>query len=240
MKQTTVALTLFLLIISARAGTLRDNFDDGNFLGWKLLGIPGRSQWFVKNGELVCISDPRKVVDDCKGTDLGIGDETWKDYEFSIQFKIEHTFRGRCRGLPYAAVGVNVRRHGPAIGRKHWVGIALGPQAIGVDWLWVSCQRWVLGTIRDIRNQPFFVRSGEWHTMRAVVNGKRHQMFIDDTKICDLQGDLPNKGIVDLWVRSREVHFDNVVITGNEIPDKNLAVSPKAKLTTTWGQIKDF
>ena len=44
---------------------------------------------------------------------------------------------------------------------------------------------------------------------------------------------------------STTVHFDDVVITGDDVPDMNMSgedmdfsVEPKAKYTTTWAAIK--
>ena len=52
-----VGTTLFLLLTSAWAGTLRDNFDDGNFEGGRLHKFADKTaQWSVEKGELICIS----------------------------------------------------------------------------------------------------------------------------------------------------------------------------------------
>jgi hypothetical protein len=46
-------------------------------------------------------------------------------------------------------------------------------------------------------------------------------------------------GTVALCVQDRVVHFDNVVVTGSEIPNVNMSpVEPTGKFTTTWGIIK--
>jgi len=34
-------------------------------------------------------------------------------------------------------------------------------------------------------------------------------------------------------------HFDNIVITGDDIPGNIAAVSASGKLATTWGSLKD-
>ena len=60
MRFTIIGLLLFLLVIPTWAGTLTDNFNDGNSDGWRLLkGDTGAglldetAQWTVKKGELV-------------------------------------------------------------------------------------------------------------------------------------------------------------------------------------------
>jgi len=43
-------------------------------------------------------------------------------------------------------------------------------------------------------------------------------------------------------VKNCEIHFDNFVITGDDIPDKNLGLSVESqgKLATTWAKIKQY
>jgi len=96
MKFTTIiGLMLLLVVTSVWAGTLTDNFDDGDFEGWRTFGgrvanllIDQSVQWGVEKGELVGIS---KNV--CTWANFfGVGDDTWKDYEFEFEFRIEKIF----------------------------------------------------------------------------------------------------------------------------------------------------
>ncbi|MBM3237570.1 hypothetical protein FJZ31_14870 [Candidatus Poribacteria bacterium] len=95
------------------------------------------------------------------------------------------------------------------------------------------------GNGQTIHNENFKTEVGKWHTLRFVVNGNSYEAFIDDEQICEFQTNLPDRGGAGLAAGNCEAHFDNVVITGDDIPDRNLSVEPKAKLTTTWGQIKN-
>lgn len=48
-------------------------------------------------------------------------------------------------------------------------------------------------------------------------------------------------GAAGLGLSNQTARFDNVVITGDSIPDSGgLSVDPKAKLATTWGSLKRF
>ena len=48
-------------------------------------------------------------------------------------------------------------------------------------------------------------------------------------------------GAAGLGLSNQTARFDNVVITGNSIPDSGgLSVTPKAKLATVWGSLKRF
>jgi hypothetical protein len=103
------------------------------------------------------------------------------------------------------------------------------------------CERGVQGNFALLRRGNFVIKKKEWHKLRIVANGNRYEMFIDDQPICNTETDLIDSGGAIMFARSGEYHFDNVVITGDAIPDKDLGlpVEPKAKLTTTWAEIKE-
>jgi hypothetical protein len=70
---------------------LRDNFDDGNAEGWRLFDVTttsGQVEWSVENGELVLRS--KNVCGRTSG--LIIDGDTWMDYKFECQFKMEQIF----------------------------------------------------------------------------------------------------------------------------------------------------
>lgn len=48
-------------------------------------------------------------------------------------------------------------------------------------------------------------------------------------------------GAAGLGLSNQTARFDNVVITGDSIPNSGgLSVTPKAKLATVWGRLKRF
>ncbi len=52
-------------------------------------------------------------------------------------------------------------------------------------------------------------------------------------------GGHPGKGTVALCVQDKIVHYDNAVITGEQIPNLNMSpVQPEDKLAITWGKLK--
>ena len=232
MKLTVGFLTLFLLVTSAGAGTLRDNFDDGNLDGWKLWQHGDQSaQWSVKDGELVCISENL-----CgRVSFLTIGDDSWRNYSVKTDFKIEKTFALGC-GTYWPTVIIASRTAEDAVR-----GVTVKITGQNNIWNICVCQEAVGGNIQGLPTVGCAtVREGEWHTMRILANEDSYEMFIDETKICEHKSDLVEKGIACVGARNCEVHFDNVAITGDEIPNLDLstAVSPQAKLANTWGKIK--
>lgn len=230
MKHLTIGLMVFLLVALVEAGTLTDNFEDGNFDEWKLMKIGDQAaKWSVEDGELVCVSKNACGI----ASTLMLGDNTWEDYEVECQFKLEQNFPAACRS---SAIGVGL--HAGDVDKVGIVslGVEISPNS-GAVW----CQAGVQGNIKRFpQKENLKIKEGEWYTMRVVANGNGYQMFIDDKLICDFKNDLPNKGNAMVWGRNCEAHFDNVVITGDDIPDKDLGlpVEPLAKLATMWAFLK--
>ena len=234
MKRTMVFLTLSLLVTEAWAGTLRDNFEDGDLDGWKFKAFGGRKQkgqCAARNGVMVCASKGEK------GFTIGayIGDwarsHRWKNYEFECQFMFPKTL---LPNLP--AIGFVVRNV-ELVGN---LSFQVSPAVRNL----IGCYRFVANKGKWMHLENFVTQAGKWYTVRIVVLEKSYKMFLDEKLICAFSSDLPDKGGIALAAGNCEVHFDNIVITGAKIPDldmKNvLAVSPRTKLTTTWGQIRAF
>jgi hypothetical protein len=235
MKFTMSFLTLFLLMTSAWAGTLRDNFDDGDLDGWKLWKLGDQTtQWSVKDGELVSTSQ-----NVCTWASiLMIGDYSWRDYEVKADFKVEQIFGLGCGSRSPSVL--TILRIAPDAMRGVNVLIQSGADKI-FDWCACQAATGVGGNVQTMQSiDCVTVKEGEWYTMRVVANGDNYEMFIDETKICEHKNALPKDGTAGVGAANCEVHFDNVVIKGDDIPNMDLsaAVSPKAKLAKTWGEIK--
>ena len=79
--------------------------------------------------------------------------------------------------------------------------------------------------------------------MKFQVNEETFTFWINDKQILeaiDEKFQFPTGG-VGLVLTAYTARFDNIVITGKGIPNKGrLSVSPRAKLATTWGNLKQF
>jgi len=244
MKCIVIGVVLCLLVSSAWAGTLTDNFDDGDFDGWRMFtGQAGGSlidqsvQWMVEKGELVGTSK-----DVCTwGGMFGIGDKTWKDYEFEFQFRIEKTFPtpAGCGRIGWPLVGFGVHYDNPSEFVVHGLDVVVLQR--GGVFNDVICERWFQGGWFDVAGVGT-ISIEEWHTAKIIADGNQYKMFVNDQLLCDATHNLPDAGAAVLLVKNAEVHFDNVKITGDDIPNKSLGlpVESKTKLATTWGNIKNF
>jgi len=72
-------------------------------------------------------------------------------------------------------------------------------------------------------------------------NGKKYSLKIDGKRVHEFTGTRFESGRGGIGLGGTEAHFDNVVITGDDIPNvgpSGYPVQPKAKLATSWGKLK--
>lgn len=85
------------------------------------------------------------------------------------------------------------------------------------------------------------LEENRWYTARIECEGNHYRMFLEDKLVFECEEGSPEDayGVAGFGVRNCEAHFDNIVITGDSIPDRSMtAVSSKSKLATAWGSIK--
>lgn len=145
--------------------------------------------------------------------------------------------------------------------KNQWVGVYLSnqePHRGNDGWKVKGCEVWLPPIYQRGPDRGSFVTEPrKWYTLKirsspigAITT--LYEASIDDTPLCDFklktvlnEGKRLNTGGAVLYVRNAEVRFDNVVITGENIPDLDmnefvgeLSVSSGGKLTTTWGKLK--
>jgi hypothetical protein len=221
MRLIVIVLLMSLLAISIWAGTFRDNFNDGNFRGWT---TPFGGEWSVKDGAVLCQHSSKTVV-------LSIGEPDWEDYTVTFDGKIESH-----NGM--YAIGGMIRSDERNFNDVYF---CLARTLVGGDRIetGVSEAQQPVGTII---NDNFSLELDKWYNFRATLMGTQFDFFLDNELVISVDYNdypLPQSGKFSLWSRwADKSYFDNVVITGNDVPDLNLSVTPKSKLTNTWGRIK--
>jgi len=268
MKRAIVILTLLVIAASTHAGTHEFNFDDANQLtgNWFIRDEkiwpqdPENIDWSVENGELVAVSS-----DVCGGLSGNwILDDTymdWVNYEMSCNLKLVQTLVPNCKIYSNVIFAVHINLP---------TGIFLSLETRGSGGPW---DKVVLGT-SEFRwvGQPSLktpLEEGRWYTVRMVIEDGSYQIFIDDELIIETRNTNPSsaRGLVGFGIKNAEMHFDDFILTGDDIPEnlepasqeliktmglkpmipeselqqpENLAaVAPRAKLATTWGQAKE-
>lgn len=215
--KTVLILCMLLIALPVCAGTFSDDFEDGNIKGWKPVG-----KWFVESGELV--GENMKPAYDSGG--IFIGELTWMDYTVEADVKLIEA-RPMPRG---AGIFIRAQSEPGEMPRLHTFGF--GPGSCGH-----SLQPGGAESITKIR--PFSV--GTWYHLKVVADDNHFEFYINDELIGEFDHLAYPNGRIGLLVFNMKARFDNVVITGEDVPDSGpsgYGVEPQGKLAMTWGKIK--
>jgi len=248
MRHSIFIMILLLVATSVWAGTRFYDFEDENqiadwYRGEVVDDLPYTVQWYVENGELIFSSD--NICGWAQG--LSIGDDTWRDYVFEGQFRIEQTFSPPCSTTWGRAVVFTAYWHypdgetDPAKAWMVWFGLnnrgTWNSMIVGVG----SSDNY-----RFVAGSPYTmdppVEEKRWYSFRIENQGNHYKMFLDNEIVSEFEVGSPEDayGAPGVVSRNCEVHFDNIVITGDSVPDMNVATggSSTSKLAITWGQVK--
>ena len=269
MKLIAMGSAILLFTLSAWAGTFVEDFDN-NFGVWKELVFndvmndapPG--SWEIIDGELHTVSDAQLRL-------LTIGDDAWRDYTIEFDVKplkkpgpAGIAIAARINGdwVAWCVIGEwpfidNVSRIECAAGNfrdptplfffgskrhrllklKEWSKLKLGVEGDILN-LWINGKH-VLGPIQLPDRQSF--------QNLDAVRKRHHEEHHADEKDAIFQpmrlGQFQDflTGGAGFGIANQTARFDNVVITGDSIPDRHaFSVTPKAKLATVWGSLKRF
>lgn len=249
MKSVIIGFGVFLLIGSTWAGTFVETFDDKRLDSWQEIvwrdDPPG--SWKIIDGELHAVNDDRVL------RLLTIGDKTWQDY--TVEFDVKPL---RKHGTGSIAIAARIK------------GTTLVFCEIG-DLPFFILTNIICSTtsnFHDKHSQLLYfeshslLRREDWSTLKLGVQGEFFTFWINGKKIAQTGDDFTLKihedqktkikgkagqldgfliGGAGLGLANYTARFDNIIITGDGIPDKGaLSVTPRAKLATTWGRLKQF
>lgn len=258
MKLAIIGSIVLLFTLSAGAGTFLVDFDNGKLDEWKELlmsdALPG--SWEIVDGELHAASP------DGWTRLLTIGDETWRDY--TIEFDVKPLDKigpsnivvaARINGswLVWCFIGDlpfvdNVSEVMFAAGNFRDPNTFLFSHAKRERFLklneWSKLKLDVKENILNfwINGKQFIgpVQLPDRHSfLRFAALRKEHRKELPALQLDGLQDFLT--GGIGLGLSNQTARFDNVVITGDSIPDRHtFSVTPRAKLATMWGSLKRF
>jgi len=81
------------------------------------------------------------------------------------------------------------------------------------------------------------IKNGDWNHMKIEVKGEKFTLFVDDIEQGEGQADISYKsGSIGVWCWETKASFDDVKITGKGV--QTLAVDPRSKLASVWGEFK--
>ena len=244
---------LLLLPVSVWAGTFIETFDGKDLDGWQELvqlnKAPGL--WEIVKGELEVVHPEPSLYF------FTTGDETWEDYtvEFDVKPLKKH-------GIGGIAIAARVNGSSVVYCQVYDVVILRGEKP-AVHETRIDCLTGDLHNVEFVLlyTEPHpLLRLNKWARLKLNVNGENFSFWLDDKRIAGTgdafafmhEGqeiklkvgkltDRFGKGGVGFGLANYTARFDNVTITGAGIPNRGgLAVTPREKLATTWGDLKRF
>lgn len=211
-------------VLPASAGTWRDDFGDGDLAGWE---VWGEGNWKVESGEL--------LLSHRDSTDLYAGEAGWSDYTVQADVMIVEVLIPRNQ-FPRALI----------LARYQW------PESpacylFGLQWtpnhtVWGLSYYDANSVIHPGKLDPFPIEVGRWYNLRMTLAEGHIEAYLNNELIAEWDDKSEDSGKVGLHAKGIEVRFDNVVITGDEIPDVGpsgyATVEQTGKLATMWGSTK--
>lgn len=218
------------------AGTLIEDFDDGDMDGWK------RSPQNEKNKDIFWGVVDKAMMFDPKGQawDQAISQlnfvgfqvaknvEDWDDYELEVDIK--HTEMANWPGGIRARVDLNTGGH-------YAVWLYPGNSKINL----YKNPGWDINTgLSNLGEGAYKPEVNKFRTVKLSCIGDSVKVFYDGKELISAKDNEHKKGTIALCVQDKVVYFDNIKVTGAKIPNlKMSSVEYMGKLATKWGTIKD-
>ena len=252
MSKTWIGLTLIVLFsvlsLSASAGSFHYDFDDLQEDDWELWS--DNSVWQVKDGFLRAAIPPNDLILLTAGLFQFKGIpgsyETFEIFDEGrvIQRREKHpghkvfTITVDNLGSKWARFGVAIGRRFPEVAKEYaffYVFNTDGIEAktyreLTVDGWWEKEPR-----------HPDVFRRGvlELSSMEIRFNRGHFQWFANDEKRAEFEDpDFSSIKLIGFLIQSDIIEVGSAWVDSFTISDLGLAVSPQAKLATTWGKLK--
>ena len=220
------AVTTSLSWLQTEAGVWRDDFEDKRINEWKIYNEDRTiEKWWINQGTAV-----GEIFRDGFMSLWLTGNENWNNYSLSCRAKL---IKQKNNTEPY--FGLTLYDAGEENARYLFFVYFNGMSAI------------VKSTPAGSASVPFpFVAEENiWYDIRATVKENLLELRINGNVVGAAQDAEPLKsGQAGLVISNARVQFDDVAISGEEIPNggpgKARPVDVKQKLISTWANIKQI
>jgi hypothetical protein len=205
MRYVVFAFALCLLVVSAYAGTYVENFDDGDYDGWEIFdgGEPG-SKWTVEDGVLTC---RREIV---WGTAAIFGKEDLRNCTIEFDAKLVEPL------AELYAIGFELRLADADSAESFDSVWCIASFAWQEAWIWP----WFNGEeAGGSEHKTVDLNLGRWYRFKGVAHEDTFEFYIDGRFVASLTDPRFSMGRVDLIANGCVAQFDNVIITGDDVPD---------------------
>lgn len=221
------SLLVMALMISlpAWAGTYVETFDDGDFDGWEIVegwDAVGASEWNVVDGVATCRNGSTY------GSMLFFGEDDWRNYTIECDARIAEPIVN----LHNTSLGLRMLWRNSSDFNYIW---CLPSPAWGTALIW----SWLNGNgLGQSAQKPFKQEVNRWYHLKGVADEDNFRFYIDGELMASLSDSQFPTGRPGLQTNGCLSNFDNVVITGDDVPDNVTAISIPGKLATTWGRVR--
>ena len=230
-----ITINLIIPTMASFAGTLLIDFDNGKMDGWE------RSPQNQKNNGVFWGLADKALMFDPKGQpwDQAISQmnfvgnkqvtnvREWTDYE--VEVDIKHAELANWPGGFRARVDLDTGGH-------YAVWIYPADSKINL----YKNPAWDINTgLTSLGQAAYKAEAGKFHTIKLSCIGDDIRVSYDGKEIIAAKDSEHKKGTIATDVQDKVVYYDNIKVTGAEIPNIKLSpVQPAGKLTATWGDIK--
>ena len=206
------------------AGTWADAFEDDNTHGWEIVNNINNSKWWIDAGEIVCETFAPNTP-----SILATGEVDWRNYSFSCKAKLD-----KAKDEP-TTFGI--------ILHHQWEKFSFYAFRIFYPWEIVHITKYNPAGASTVGEFDFPAKLDTWYTLIASIDSRGKLKFqIDDTVFTAVDADPIKNGKAGLIVSNAQARFDDVEITGDNVPNGGpgtLPVEPDGnKLATIWGELK--
>ena len=212
----------------ALAGTWKDSFEDNITSEWTTFNKTPKEKWWIHEGEA--------VGETVEGTNLVsfwlTGDVKWRDYTVSCRAKLTKVKNDS------AGFGLLLHHRSEELA-AYMFRIELAPDRARILKILPPPQPSV-----QLGRLDIVVDIDRWYQLAATIHKDGILEFrVGQEVLRAVDGNLmPKSGQVGLAVGGAQVRFDDVEITGENIPNggpgTSRPVNSQAKLATTWGHLK--
>ena len=211
----TVSVILMVAILTsiASAGVWQENFDNGLPDGWNDV----KGEWKIQK-------DAYAETSGAQYAKTMFGDEDWTDYTVAVDVTLVEDVNVNAAGLLIRADADGNN------GMRFW---------IRTDEHKCQFSRWRENQWEHIVTPlPVEPEVGETYRLKVVAEGQNYECFVDDELLFEGEDDMKfrDSGRIGFIAYEANVHYDNLVIDGDDVPA--FAVAPNGKLATRWGRLK--
>jgi hypothetical protein len=220
-------------MISAWAGTWRDDFEHDELDDWKpdTLGRGERVEWKIEQGML----SGRNIdkIPDNWATCLVTGHMEWADYDLRVKVRFSKRQAG------WAGLGIALRSQENVITGFYSLAFLLDRDQ-------VAAYKRVGFNITSFTIRPIDAVPDKWYLLQITADGKHIQFYVNGELLTDANDTTFASGKICLWLANVHAYFDDVIVSGPNIPDgghwdiskHGETVGPLDKLAMIWGRLK--